>query len=128
MIVHSSALVAILLDELGSASISEKMYRAEVVLVGAPTALETAMVLSGRLKQDARHLVTGLFRSLNFEIVDFREIHYETAMSAFLRYGKGRHQAALNLGDCMSYALAKVSNMPLLYVGEDFSHTDIVSA
>lgn len=104
------------------------MYRAEVVLVGAPTALETAMVLSATLKQDARHLVTGLFRSLNFEIVDFREIHYETAASAFLRYGKGRHQAALNLGDCMSYALAKVSNMTLLYVGENFSHTDIGSA
>ena len=127
MIVDSSALVPILLDEPGSASISEKMYRAEVVLIGAPTALETAMVLSATLKQDARHLVTGLFRSLNL-IVDFREIHYETAASAFLCYGKGRHQAALNLGDCMSYALAKVSNMPLLYVGENFSHTDIGSA
>jgi ribonuclease VapC len=65
---------------------------------------------------------------MNAEIVDFNEDHYEAALSAFLRFGKGRHPAGLNFGDCMSYALASVSGLPLLYAGTDFSRTDIPSA
>jgi len=67
-------------------------------------------------------------RSIGAEIVPFGEEHYEAAVSAFLRYGKGRHPAGLNFGDCMSYALARVSGLPLLYIGDDFSKTDIQSA
>jgi ribonuclease VapC len=65
---------------------------------------------------------------MNAEIIDFSEDHYEAALSAFLRFGKGRHPASLNFGDCMSYALASVSGLPLLYAGTDFSRTDIQSA
>ena len=128
MVLDSSALIAILLEERGHESLLEKAARAEAVFVGAPTALETAMVLSARFRRDARPLLSGFLRRMNAEIVDFSEDHYEAALSAFLRFGKGRHPAALNFGDCMSYALASVSGLPLLYAGDDFSRTDVQSA
>jgi len=128
MVVDSSALISILLEERGCESLLEKVGRAEVIFVGAPTALETAMVLSARFRQDARPMLGGFLRRMNAEIIDFSEDHYEAALSAFLRFGKGRHPAALNFGDCMSYALASVSGLPLLYAGTDFSRTDIQSA
>jgi ribonuclease VapC len=65
---------------------------------------------------------------MSAEIVPFTQEHYEAAVSAFLRYGKGRHPAGLNFGDCMSYALAVVSGLPLLYTGTDFSLTDVKTA
>src|SRR5258708_26347015 len=128
MVVDSSALISILLEEPGPRSLLEKAGRAEAVFVGAPSALETAMVLSARFRRDARPMLSGFLRRMNAEIVDFSEDHYEAALSAYLRFGKGRHPAALNFGDCMSYALASVSGLPLLYAGADFSQTDIQSA
>ncbi len=128
MVVDSSALISILLEERGHEPLLEKAGRAETVFVGAPTALETAMVLSARFRRDARPLLSGFLRRMNAEIVDFTEDHYDAALSAFLRFGKGRHAAALNFGDCMSYALASVSGLPLLYSGADFSKTDVQSA
>lgn len=128
MVVDSSALISILLEEPGYESLIEKAAHAEAVFVGAPTALETAMVLSARLRQDSRPMLAGFLRRMNAEIIDFSEDHYEAAMSAFLRFGKGRHPAALNFGNCMSYALAAVSGLPLLYAGTDFRRTDIQSA
>jgi ribonuclease VapC len=128
MVLDSSALISILLEERGHESLLEKAGRAEAVFVGAPTVLETAMVLSARFRRDARPMLSGFLRRMNAEIIDFSEDHYEAALSAFLRFGKGRHPAALNFGDCMSYALASVSGLPLLYAGTDFSRTDIQSA
>jgi ribonuclease VapC len=128
MIVDTSALISILLEEVGFESLLEKTRRAEIIFIGAPVALEAAIVLSSRLKRDARPSLTGLFRRLDAELVAFTEIHYDAAVSAFLRFGKGRHPAALNFGDCMSYALAKISGLPLLYSGADFARTDIQSA
>lgn len=128
MVVDSSALISILLAERGYGPLLEKAGRANSVFVGAPTALETAVVLSARLRRDARPMLSGFLRRMNAEIVDFGEDHYDAALSAFLRFGKGRHPAALNFGDCMSYALASLSGLPLLYAGADFSKTDIPSA
>ncbi len=128
MVMDSSALISILLEERGHGSVLEKVGRAEAIFLGAPTALETAMVLSTRFRQDSRPLLAGFLRRINAEIIEFNEDHYEAALSAFLRFGKGRHPAALNFGDCMSYALASVSGLPLLYAGIDFSRTDIQSA
>jgi ribonuclease VapC len=73
-------------------------------------------------------MITALLRKLNAEIVDFNEYHYEAAASAFLRFGKGRHPAGLNFGDCMSYALSAVTGLPLLCTGDDFARTDIQCA
>ncbi len=128
MILDSSALLSILLKEAGFELLLQKLNDAGVLFVGAPTALESAMVLSQRLGIDARSMLAGLFHRMNVEIIDFNQQHYEAALGAFLRFGKGRHPAALNFGDCMSYALASVSGLPLLYAGTDFSRTDVQSA
>ena len=128
MVVDSSALVAILREEPGYERFLQKALDADQPMVGATAAFETAMVLSGRWHRDARSTLHGLLRTIGAEIVPFTEEHYEAAVSAFLRYGKGRHPAGLNFGDCMSYALAVVSGMPLLYTGSDFSKTDVQSA
>lgn len=128
MVVDSSALVAILREEPGHEPFLQKALSSDRMMVGATVAFETAMVLSGRWDRDARSTLHGLLRTIAAEIVPFTEEHYEVAVSAFLRYGKGRHPAGLNFGDCMSYAVARVSGLPLLYVGEDFSKTDITAA
>lgn len=128
MILDASALVSMVLKEDGYQSIVQKAQLSDSVFVGAPTALETAMVLSGRIRDDARPLIAALLRKLNAEIVDFNEHHYEAAASAFLRFGKGRHPAGLNLGDCMSYALSALTGLPLLCTGDDFARTDIQCA
>ncbi len=128
MIVDSSALIAILLGEPGYETLMEKAGRAEVLFLGAPAALETAMVLCSRLQKDARPMLSSFLRGMNVEIIDFSEAHYETAIAAFLRFGKGHHPAALNFGDCISYALATGSGLPLLYSGTDFSRTDVQGA
>jgi ribonuclease VapC len=128
MVVDSSALVSIVIEESGHERLLQKALGANVTVVGAPLAYEAAMVLSRRLNKDARPMLNGLLRNISAEIVPFTEEHYEAAVSAFLRYGKGRHPAGLNFGDCMSYALAVVSGLPLLYIGNDFSKTDITAA
>jgi ribonuclease VapC len=125
MVVDSSALVAILREEPGHERLLPKALSADRTVVGAPVAFEAAMVLSGRWHRDARSTLHGLLRSIDAEIIPFREEHYEAAVSAFLRYGKGRHPARLNFGDCMSYAFARISGLPLLFTGDDFSKTDI---
>ena len=128
MVVDSSALVAILREDPGHEPFLQKALSADRTVVGATVAFETAMVLSGRWHRDARSTLHGLLRSIGAEIVPFTEEHYEAAVSAFLRYGKGRHPAGLNFGDCMSYAFARVSGLPLLYIGDDFSKTDVQAA
>ena len=128
MVVDSSALISMLLEEPGCETLLEKVGRADAVFLGAPTALETAMVLSARFRKDARAMLTGFLRRMNAQIVEFNQEHYEVAMSAFLRFGKGRHPAGLNFGDCMSYALAATSGQLLLFSGTDFSRTDIKAA
>jgi len=128
MVVDSSALVAILREEPGHEPFLQKALSSDRTVVGATVAFETAMVLSGRWHRDARSTLHGLLRTIGAEVVPFTEEHYEAAVSAFLRYGKGRHPAGLNFGDCMSYAFARVSGLPLLYAGNDFSRTDVQAA
>jgi ribonuclease VapC len=128
MVLDSSAIVAIHLKEPGYESLVEAIEGAELVVIGAPTVLETAMVLSSRLNCDARPMISTFLRRLNAEVVAFGEEHWASAAAAFLRFGRGRHPAALNLGDCMSYAVASVAGLPLLFKGEDFTRTDIERA
>ncbi len=104
------------------------MDSAEILLVGAPTLLETVMVLTARLGQDARPLLWAFLRRLGAEVIPFGEEHLDVAVTAFLRFGRGRHSAALNFGDCLSYAVAAVAGLPLLFTGEDFAKTDITAA
>ena len=128
MILDSSVLVSILLKEAGYEALLRKLKDADALFVATPTAVECALVVSSRLRCDARPLLAGLLYRMNAEMVAFNQEHYDAAVSAYLRFGKGRHAAGLNFGDCMCYALAAVSGLPLLYTGTDFSRTDIQSA
>lgn len=128
MVLDSSAILAIHLREPGYEELVKKIEAAPVVVVGIPTVLEAAMVLSARIGQDARAIVLAFLRRLQSEIVPFSEEHLDAAMTAFLIFGRGRHPAGLNFGDCMSYAIASVAELPLLFTGNDFSRTDIAQA
>jgi ribonuclease VapC len=128
MVLDSSAIVAMHLREPGYERLIDSIDAAEVVVVGVPTLLETAMVLTARLGQDARPMIFAFLRRLEAEVISFNEEHLDSAVTAFIRFGRGRHPAALNFGDCMSYAVASVAGMPLLFAGEDFRRTDIRQA
>ena len=128
MVLDSSAIVAIHLRESGHERLMDRIDAAEVVVVGVPTLLESVMVLTARLGHDARPMIFAFLRRLEAEVVPFNQEHMDAATTAFIRFGKGRHPAALNFGDCMSYAVASVAGMPLLFIGEDFTRTDIAQA
>ena len=128
MVLDSSAIIAIELQEPGFERLIDKIGDAKAVVMGIPTMFETAIVLSRRRGQDARPWLRGFLRSAKAEAVPFTDEHLDAAIDAFLRYGKGRHRAALNFGDCMAYAVAAVAGMPLLYTGNDFAQTDIPAA
>ena len=128
MVLDSSAIVAIHLREPGYERLMDVIDAAEVVAVGTPTLLESGMVLTARLGRDARPMIAAFLRRVEAQVVPFNEEHLDAAIAAFLRFGRGRHPAALNFGDCMSYAVASVAGMPLLFTGENFPRTDIVAA
>lgn len=125
MIVDSSALVAILLREDGWEALRSAVTEEEVVGIGAPTLLEVALVVSGRARRDRSEDVRRFVRDLGIIVISFEEEHARVAAEAFAHFGKGRHRAALNFGDCMSYAVAKLAGQPLLCTGEDFARTDL---
>lgn len=125
MVIDSSALVAILLAEPEAAAFEAAALAAPVRLIGAPTLLETAMVLTGRLGPIGREALNEFVAAIAADIAPFTPSQATRAIDAFLRYGKGRHPAGLNFGDCCSYALAAETALPLLFKGGDFSQTDI---
>ena len=128
MVLDTSAIVAIHLKEAGFEALIEKIDQASVVAVGVPTLLESELVLTSRLSQDARVVLLGSLKRMNAEIVPFTEAHFDVATETFLHFGRGRHPAGLNFGDCMAYAVAAVAGLPLLYTGNDFAQTDIPAA
>ena len=105
------------------------MDAADVLAIGAPTLFETRMVAVGRFGQAVGRLAVDAFcDEWEVEVVPFDARHSRVAAAAFVRYGKGRHPAGLNYGDCMAYATAQVAGAPLLFVGGDFAKTDVVAA
>lgn len=128
MILDSSAIVALFFKEPGYESLRHKLADAEVLAISAATLVETAIVLSARLKTDARGSLARFIEENGVIVVPFTEGHYGIAVTAWLKYGKGRHPAALNFGDCLSYATARAAEMPLLCVGDDFPQTDLMLA
>ena len=125
MILDTSAVVAIVMKEPGHEDLLEAMASDGSPAIGAATLTETAIVLSARLEDDARALLARFLSEVSAVVVPFGESHYSAAVDAWLRFGKGRHPAALNFGDCLSYAVARLAGEPLLYVGEDFGGTDV---
>ena len=128
MTLDSSALVAILFGEHGYLDLIDRILSASGVRVAAPTLVETSMVFASRRKADAADEVRALVQELGVTVVPFSEREWHAAMDAFLRFGRGRHQAALNFGDCMAYAAAANANDSLLFVGDEFAQTDITPA
>ena len=128
MTLDSSVLIALLFGEPGYLDLVDRILGADEVRVGAPTLVEAGMVLSGRRRTPARGEVEGLVRELAATIVPFGEAEWRLAVDAFARFGRGRHPAALNFGDCLAYATAAARSDALLFVGDDFAKTDIVAA
>ena len=128
MLLDSSALVALVMAERPARAVFDALAQAPVRAVGAPTLVETAMVLAGRRAAaslgGASDLVLVMTR-FEVTVVPFGQDHWLMAWAAFLRYGKGRHPAGLNFGDCLTYAVAKLSGLPLLCIGGDFAQTDL---
>lgn len=124
MILDSSAIVAVLTDEPERDLVYAALDRYERFAIGAPTLLETTMVMTPR-SRSATTLIRDLVEGLEIEVIAFGEEHLTVAVAAFHRYGKGTHRARLNYGDCMAYAVAKLSRQPLICIGDDFAQTDL---
>lgn len=122
--VDASALVAIVLGEQDAEALLEAL-QSDVALVGAPSLLEAAIVVEARQGPDATRDLDLLVEGAVDEVVPFSAAHARSALAAWRRFGKGRHGAALNFGDCLAYAIAEQAAVPLLFKGEDFSKTDI---
>lgn len=116
------------MQEPGYERLIERIDTATIMAEGVPTLLETMMVLTARLGYDARPTLSAFLRRIHAEVVAFNDEHLDAAAAAFLRFGRGRHRAALNFGDCMSYAIASAAGMPPLFTGGDFSKTGIQQA
>jgi ribonuclease VapC len=126
--IDSSVLVAILFSEPGYLDLVDAMLQADVVRVGAPTLVETGVVLAGRRGTPAGRELFDLVRELGITVVPFGEAEWQAALQAYGRFGRGRHKAALSFGDCLAYATAAVAGDTLLFVGDDFARTDIAAA
>ena len=128
MILDSSALIALVFREPEAEQILASVAEAEVVAIGVPTLAETGIVLGAKLGEASRAILSRLIEDLDLVVVPFTAAHGREAREAFLRFGRGRHPAGLNFGDCLTYATAKLAGQPLLFVGNDFSQTDLAAA
>jgi ribonuclease VapC len=128
MTLDSSALIAILFAEAGHLALVDRILDAESVRIATPTLVETSLVFAGRRRAKAAGEVEALVHELGVSVAPFGEREWHAAVEAFLRFGRGRHKAALNFGDCLAYASAAVANDSLLFVGDDFARTDIAAA
>ena len=125
MIVDTSALIAIVFKEPGYEELIRKLSEAEYLGIGTPTLAETGIVFGARLQGGGRTILARLCQELGLLQIPFGDAHWREAIDAYERFGRGHHPARLNFGDCLSYATAKLAGQPLLYVGEDFSKTDL---
>ena len=131
MFVDTSALVAILTAEAERPTLLSRLDGAVDPLTSGLAVFETAIAVARKTAMsvaDAEAQVAEFIRVVGLRIVPIAEAETALALAAHARYGKGRHPARLNLGDCFAYACARVQGVPLLYVGDDFSQTDIRSA
>lgn len=126
MIVDASAIVALVLREPGWERLVDAIDRAESVAIGAPTMTEASIVLAA--KGVPPTVLPALLAEVEIEVVPYTRDHAHVAAAAYRRFGRGRHPAALNFGDCMSYATAALARAPMLFVGDDVGRTDLTPA
>ncbi len=125
MIIDSSAVIAILLKEPGYERVRDLLAASQNAGIGAPTVVESSLVLCSRLGHAGKTLLARFLQEAEIEIAEFTADHWTVAADAFIAFGKGRHRAGLNFGDCMTYAVAKLAGEPLLCLGDDFPATDL---
>lgn len=128
MIVDSSAILTILFAEPDAAVFAKAMSEADACKISAATFVEVAVVVEAQTQDRGSRQLDAFLRRAGFVIEPVTEEQAHLARQAYSDFGKGRHPAGLNFGDCFSYALAKASGEALLFKGGDFSKTDIVSA
>lgn len=127
MVIDASAILAILLKEPETAALANAMAQDGVRLIGAVSAPESAIVIENRKGTAGTRELDLLLHKARVDVVSMNAEQVQLARSAYTKYGKGRHPAGLNLGDCCSYALARYSGEPLLFKGNDFRKTDIAA-
>jgi ribonuclease VapC len=120
----TSVIVAIVLDE-PEAEAFKAALRQDEIIIGWPTLFETRTVLAAKRFSNPGDIVARFSEAPNITAVAFDKKHYHAAEQALERYGKGRHSASLNMGDCFSYAVAAIAKAPLLFKGHDFGQTDL---
>ena len=125
MIIDTSALLAILLDEPERRRYNELIEASRKRLLSAASLVETGMVLEVRSGEAAGRELDIFLHRAKFEVIPLDDDQAEIARAAFRHYGKGRHPAGLNFGDCLTYAASKATGEPLLFKEHDFSQTDI---
>ncbi len=125
LVIDSSALIALFLEEGDRDRILDSILGARRRLLSAFSLLESGIVAEARKGPAGRALFDELCRSLELLVVALDEEQSRVAREAWRRFGKGRHPASLNIGDCCSYALARISGLPLLCKGQDFPETDL---
>ncbi len=125
MVIDSSALVAVFLREPEREFFLDLIIEAGARRISAVTFVETGIVLEGRRGIVAEHQLEKFLEQVAIEVVAIDAEQATAALAAWRKYGKGRHPAGLNLGDCFSYALSHSSGEPLLAKGDDFAHTDL---
>lgn len=125
MVIDTSAVLAIFFDEPECGAFARRIVQAETRLMSTVSKLESCLVATGRLGDQGVAKLHRLFEQLDIVFVPFDEHQSDIASEAFERFGKGRHRAGLNFGDCAAYALAVAEAMPLLFKGVDFELTDV---
>jgi ribonuclease VapC len=126
MIIDTSAIVALIEDERPHAAlVAAALARARNPVMSAPTVAECLIVLTARHGPVGRTIFERLRTEIKLHVTHFTAEHAVAAQRAFVQYGKGRHSAGLNFGDCMTYAAAQLSHEPLLAIGNDFTETDL---
>ena len=128
MIVDSSAILAVLLEESDADRYAQALTDAPTCRMSAANFLEAAIVIEGRGGPEAGHELDVLIERAEIELVPVTVEHARAARRAWRRFGRGNHPAALNFGDCFAYALVEATGEPLLYKGGDFTLTDIEAA
>ena len=125
MIVDTSAIIAILRSEREAAAMADALDRAEICRMSAVTYVEAAVVIDSNKNPVLSRRLDDLLRDAEIQVESVTAKQAEIARYAYRDFGKARHKAGLNLGDCFAYALAKEIGEPLLFKGEDFGRTDI---
>ena len=125
LVIDTSAAVAVILDEPGASVLVGALEAADRRIIGSPTLVELGLVLTSRIGPTASGIIDRFLRDAEIDVVDFDREMAERSLEGWRRFGKGRHPAALNMGDAFAFGIAVTLQGTVLCVGNDFSQTDV---